>query len=196
MSPSKTKDRLSTNVPGVPLDESNLVSHNILYSVVYLFLFVIIILEFYAFATSILQIIKALNLYRKKTGTDNYFWVKQLSWILLIFFPFFKRVHRMISIHMRWKFYLGIDSEYVIHFKTVGRFILIKRCRLGQGLVVAAVMLQQHCGQQINLVVALPLRRNSNNGQVRLVRIFHFSSLMEQLFVLAEVRYVFILHGM
>lgn len=44
LSPSKTKDRLSTNVPGVPLDESNL-------------------------------IIKALNLYRKKTGTDNYFWV-------------------------------------------------------------------------------------------------------------------------
>ncbi|KAH0764495.1 hypothetical protein KY285_000366 [Solanum tuberosum] len=44
LSPSKSKDRLSTNVAGVPLDESNL-------------------------------IIKALNLYRKKTGTDNYFWI-------------------------------------------------------------------------------------------------------------------------
>ncbi|KAL0459076.1 UNVERIFIED_CONTAM: 4-diphosphocytidyl-2-C-methyl-D-erythritol kinase, chloroplastic [Sesamum latifolium] len=44
LSPSKSKDRLSTNVPGVPLDERNL-------------------------------IIKALNLFRKKTGTDNYFWI-------------------------------------------------------------------------------------------------------------------------
>uniref|UniRef100_A0A2P2KNF3 4-(cytidine 5'-diphospho)-2-C-methyl-D-erythritol kinase n=2 Tax=Rhizophora mucronata TaxID=61149 RepID=A0A2P2KNF3_RHIMU len=44
LSPSKVKDRLSTNVPGVPLDERNL-------------------------------IIKALNLYRKKTGTDNHFWI-------------------------------------------------------------------------------------------------------------------------
>ncbi|KAG8078213.1 hypothetical protein GUJ93_ZPchr0007g4153 [Zizania palustris] len=44
LSPIKTKDRLSTNVSGVPVDESNL-------------------------------IIKALNLYRKKTGTDNFFWI-------------------------------------------------------------------------------------------------------------------------
>ncbi|OAY61273.1 4-diphosphocytidyl-2-C-methyl-D-erythritol kinase, chloroplastic [Manihot esculenta] len=44
LSPSKSKDRLSTNVPGVPLDERNL-------------------------------IIKALNLYRKKTGIDNFFWI-------------------------------------------------------------------------------------------------------------------------
>lgn len=44
LSPSKSKDRLSTNVPGIPLDERNL-------------------------------IIKALNLFRKKTGTANYFWV-------------------------------------------------------------------------------------------------------------------------
>ncbi|XP_031496170.1 4-diphosphocytidyl-2-C-methyl-D-erythritol kinase, chloroplastic [Nymphaea colorata] len=44
LSPTKSRDRLSTNVPGIPLDESNL-------------------------------IIKALNLYRKKTGTDNYFWI-------------------------------------------------------------------------------------------------------------------------
>lgn len=44
LSPTKTRDRLSTNVPGVPLDDSNL-------------------------------IIKALNLYRKKTGTDNFFWI-------------------------------------------------------------------------------------------------------------------------
>ncbi|KAL6616235.1 hypothetical protein ACP70R_038505 [Stipagrostis hirtigluma subsp. patula] len=44
LSPSKSKDRLSTNVAGVPVDERNL-------------------------------IIKALNLYRKKTGSDNYFWI-------------------------------------------------------------------------------------------------------------------------
>uniref|UniRef100_A0A7N0TAS1 4-(cytidine 5'-diphospho)-2-C-methyl-D-erythritol kinase n=1 Tax=Kalanchoe fedtschenkoi TaxID=63787 RepID=A0A7N0TAS1_KALFE len=43
LSPSK-KDRLSTNVPGVPLDDKNL-------------------------------IIKALNLYRQKTGSDKYFWI-------------------------------------------------------------------------------------------------------------------------
>ncbi|KAJ4724526.1 4-diphosphocytidyl-2-C-methyl-D-erythritol kinase [Melia azedarach] len=44
LSPMKTKDRLSTNVPGIPLDDTNL-------------------------------IIKALNLYRKKTGSDNFFWI-------------------------------------------------------------------------------------------------------------------------
>ncbi|KAF8403575.1 hypothetical protein HHK36_011679 [Tetracentron sinense] len=44
LSPTKTKDRLSTNVPGVPLDDRNL-------------------------------IIRALNLYRKKTGSDNFFWI-------------------------------------------------------------------------------------------------------------------------
>lgn len=44
LSPSKTKDCLSTNVPGVPLDDKNL-------------------------------IIKALNLFRKKTGSDNFFWI-------------------------------------------------------------------------------------------------------------------------
>lgn len=44
LSPSKTKDSLSTNAPGIPLDDRNL-------------------------------IIKALNLYRKKTGTSNYFWI-------------------------------------------------------------------------------------------------------------------------
>ncbi|KAJ0702604.1 putative 4-(cytidine 5'-diphospho)-2-C-methyl-D-erythritol kinase [Helianthus annuus] len=44
LSPSKSTDRLSTNVAGIPLDERNL-------------------------------IIKALNLYRKKTGSDKFFWV-------------------------------------------------------------------------------------------------------------------------
>ncbi|XP_057954322.1 4-diphosphocytidyl-2-C-methyl-D-erythritol kinase, chloroplastic/chromoplastic [Malania oleifera] len=44
LSPSKTEDRLSANVPGVPLDDRNL-------------------------------IIKALNLYRKKTGSENFFWI-------------------------------------------------------------------------------------------------------------------------
>ncbi|XP_019418080.1 PREDICTED: 4-diphosphocytidyl-2-C-methyl-D-erythritol kinase, chloroplastic-like [Lupinus angustifolius] len=44
LSPSKTMDRLSTNVSGVPLDDRNL-------------------------------IIKALNLYRKKTGSEKFFWI-------------------------------------------------------------------------------------------------------------------------
>lgn len=44
LSPSKTKDTLSTNAKGVPLDDRNL-------------------------------IIKALSLYRKKTGTNNFFWI-------------------------------------------------------------------------------------------------------------------------
>ncbi|XP_073040529.1 4-diphosphocytidyl-2-C-methyl-D-erythritol kinase, chloroplastic/chromoplastic [Primulina eburnea] len=44
LSPSKSKDRLTTNVSGVPLDDRNL-------------------------------IIKALNLFRKKTGSNNYFWI-------------------------------------------------------------------------------------------------------------------------
>ncbi|XP_074295769.1 4-diphosphocytidyl-2-C-methyl-D-erythritol kinase, chloroplastic [Silene latifolia] len=44
LSPSKTKDSLSTNVAGVPLDDRNL-------------------------------IIKALNLFRRKTGYDKYFWI-------------------------------------------------------------------------------------------------------------------------
>ncbi|KZV23140.1 4-diphosphocytidyl-2-C-methyl-D-erythritol kinase, chloroplastic/chromoplastic-like [Dorcoceras hygrometricum] len=44
LSPSKSKDRLTTNVPGVPLDDRNL-------------------------------IIKALNLFRKKTGSINHFWI-------------------------------------------------------------------------------------------------------------------------
>uniref|UniRef100_A0A1D1XQG3 4-(cytidine 5'-diphospho)-2-C-methyl-D-erythritol kinase n=1 Tax=Anthurium amnicola TaxID=1678845 RepID=A0A1D1XQG3_9ARAE len=44
LSPTKKKDHLSTNVPGVPVDDRNL-------------------------------IIKALNLYRRKTGSDNFFWI-------------------------------------------------------------------------------------------------------------------------
>ncbi|CAA7018389.1 unnamed protein product [Microthlaspi erraticum] len=44
LSPSKSKDRLSTNVSGVPVDARNL-------------------------------IIKALNLYRKKTGSNKFFWI-------------------------------------------------------------------------------------------------------------------------
>ncbi|KAL8055656.1 hypothetical protein ABFX02_04G069400 [Erythranthe guttata] len=44
LSPSKSTDRLTTNAPGVPLDDKNL-------------------------------IIKALNLFRRKTGTDKYFWI-------------------------------------------------------------------------------------------------------------------------
>ncbi|XP_068662441.1 4-diphosphocytidyl-2-C-methyl-D-erythritol kinase, chloroplastic/chromoplastic [Aristolochia californica] len=44
LSPTKKRDRLSTNVPGVPLDDKNL-------------------------------IIKALKLYREKTGSANFFWI-------------------------------------------------------------------------------------------------------------------------
>ncbi|KAJ4891106.1 hypothetical protein Rs2_30854 [Raphanus sativus] len=44
LSPSKSKDRLSTNASGVPVDARNL-------------------------------IIKALNLYRKKTGSSKFFWI-------------------------------------------------------------------------------------------------------------------------
>ncbi|KAI9114730.1 hypothetical protein K1719_014428 [Acacia pycnantha] len=44
LSPSTSNDRLSTNVSGVPIDDSNL-------------------------------IIKALNLYRKKTGSEKFFWI-------------------------------------------------------------------------------------------------------------------------
>lgn len=44
LSPSKTKDSLSTNVSGIPLDDRNL-------------------------------IIKALKLFRQKTGFDKYFWI-------------------------------------------------------------------------------------------------------------------------
>lgn len=44
LSPSKTIDRMSATVPGLPLDERNL-------------------------------IIKALKLYRKKTGSDKFFWI-------------------------------------------------------------------------------------------------------------------------
>lgn len=44
LSPSKTTDRLSTNVTGIPIDDQNL-------------------------------IIKALNLYRRKTGSDKFFWI-------------------------------------------------------------------------------------------------------------------------
>eukprot|EP00271_Cylindrocystis_brebissonii_P005298 TRINITY_DN17283_c0_g2_i1.p1 TRINITY_DN17283_c0_g2~~TRINITY_DN17283_c0_g2_i1.p1 ORF type:complete len:496 (+),score=92.83 TRINITY_DN17283_c0_g2_i1:76-1563(+) len=44
LSPSKTRDSLTTNALGVPLDEKNLV-------------------------------MKALNLYRKKTGSDSFFWI-------------------------------------------------------------------------------------------------------------------------
>lgn len=86
----------------------------------------------------------------------------------------------------------NIYSEFPLQ-KFVGRFILIKGCPLGQDLVVEAVMLQPHFGQQINSMVVLPLKRNSKNGQVRLVQIFPSFSPMEQHIVLVEVRYVFII---
>jgi len=81
---------------------------------------------------------------------------------------------------------------YNSHPKTVVRFILTKRCQLGQGLVVEAAMLQLHCGQLISLMVVLLLRRNSKNGPVRLVLMFPSFFLKEQHIVLVEARYVFI----
>lgn len=54
-------------------------------------------------------------------------------------------------------------------------------------------MLQQLCGQQINSVVVLPLKRSSKSGLVRLVLIFLSSSLMEQPTVRVGVRYAFYL---
>lgn len=125
-----------------------------------------------------LQIIKALNLYRKKTGTDNYFWVKSLNWQLINQF--------------------GIAFGYIATGLTLlpislARFILIRKCLLELVLVVGAVMLQQLCGQQINSVVVLPLKRSSKSGLVRLVLIFLSSSLMEQPTVRVGVRYAFYL---
>lgn len=79
LSPSKSKDRLSTNVAGVPLDESNLVKEEAIWLFSYSSVFNDLIGMFMILPLS-LQIIKALNLYRKKTGTDNYFWVKSLNW--------------------------------------------------------------------------------------------------------------------
>ena len=73
LSPLKTKDRLSTNVPGVPLDDKNLVRNKLSVNICRIFL---CFLSCKAYALLFLQIIKALNLYRKKTGSDNFFWVK------------------------------------------------------------------------------------------------------------------------
>lgn len=75
----------------------------------------------------------------------------------------------------------------------MGRFILTKECLLGQDLVVEVAMLLLHCGQQISLMVLLQLRRNSKNGQVRLVPMFPSFSPREQPIVLVEARYVFVL---
>lgn len=72
----------------------------------------------------------------------------------------------------------------------MGRFILIKRCLLEQGLVVEAAMQQLHFGQLISSMVVLQLRRSFRNGQVRSVRISHSFSHMEQHIVPVEVRYV------
>lgn len=79
LSPSKSKDRLSTNVAGVPLDERNLVKEKANMVILILINFNDLVGVFMILPLS-LQIIKALNLYRKKTGTDNYFWVKSLNW--------------------------------------------------------------------------------------------------------------------
>lgn len=78
LSPSKSKDRLSTNVAGVPLDERNLVKEEANTVILILFNLNDLIVRFLLLPLS-LQIIKALNLYRKKTGTDNHFWVKSLN---------------------------------------------------------------------------------------------------------------------
>lgn len=78
----------------------------------------------------------------------------------------------------------------IVYIDVVFRFILINGCLLGQGLAVEVAMLQLHYGQQINLVVVLPLRKNSKNGQVRLDQIFPSFSLREQPITLVEERLV------
>lgn len=78
LSPSKSKDRLSTSVAGVPLDERNLVKEEANMVILILINFDDLIGILMILPLS-LQIIKALNLYRRKTGTDNYFWVKSLN---------------------------------------------------------------------------------------------------------------------
>ena len=73
--------------------------------------------------------------------------------------------------------YFGQDLMYIVYIHIAFRFILINGCRLGQGLEVEVATLQLHYGQQISLVVVLPLRKNSKNGQVRLVPTFPSFSL-------------------
>ena len=126
------------------------------------------------------QIIKALNLYRKKTGTSKYFWVRSDPQMVLYVFCFvFEEA--------------VVNSSSLASFENVGRFILTKGSPLELGLVVGAAMLQQHYGQQISSTVVLLLRRNCKNGRVRLVQIFLSFSPKGQPIVLVEVRQVFIL---
>lgn len=83
---------------------------------------------------------------------------------------------------------IGLHSPFSI---SVSRFILIKRSLLGQDLEVEVAMPPLLCGQQINSVVVLPLKKNFKNGLVRSVRMFPSFFLVELPIVLVEVRYVF-----
>lgn len=119
------------------------------------------------------QIIKALNLYRKKTGSDKYFWVKAMS-----------HLHFMVAWSLKF-----CTFNYLLCYSRC-RFIWIKRCLQGLGLAAEVATLQLLCGQQINLVVVLPLRRSFKNGLVKSVLTFPSFSQMERPIVQAEVRYV------
>lgn len=139
-----------------------------------------------------LQIIKALNLYREKTRTENFFWVwnNNVIFFLVLLFWIKKTECFFILPRTLLKHYLAQDLMYIVYTHVVVRFTLIKGFPLGQGLVVEVAMLQLHYGQQINSVVVLPQRKNSKNGQVRLDQIFPSFSLREQPIALAEERLV------
>ena len=98
---------------------------------------------YYIYASFLLKIIKALNLYRKKTGSKNFFWVRSDPLM----------VPSILYVGYR----SCIESLYIASLLNVDRFILRRRCPPEQGLVVEAVMLL--------------VKRSSKNGQVRLVRV-------------------------
>ncbi|CAI9780328.1 unnamed protein product [Fraxinus pennsylvanica] len=76
-----------------------------------------------------------------------------------------------------------IDNYFWIHLE--------KKVPTGAALVRDRVMPPQLYGQQISLVAVLPMKMNSNNGQIKLVRMSHSFSLIAQPTVQVEVRYVF-----
>lgn len=116
----------------------------------FLFVYFDLMMDHHSSANCFRQIIKALNLYRKKTGSDKFFWVRDTTCL-----------HYMVA----WLILFCI-FDYLL-FYALCRFILIKRCLQGLGLAAAVATLQLLCGQQINLVVVLPLRRSFKNGLVK-----------------------------
>jgi hypothetical protein len=72
----------------------------------------------------------------------------------------------MISILFHCHRSVNMGSNF-ISFSFKCRYILIRRYRLEQVLVVEAVMLQLHYGLQTNLVAALHQKRIFKSGLVR-----------------------------